>query len=369
MSRLGVIGGDGTGPEVVAEAIKVLDAVAGVCDLSFSYEYLDYNGTRYIQEGKLLSDAELEGLKGYDAILLGAIGHTDVKPGILEKEILLKMRFGLDQYINLRPIKRYNNVDTPLKGDPDIDYVVVRENTGGLYTGHGSFTDQGTPDEVAVQEMIYTRKQVERCIRFAFEHTLKRHADAPWNGLSEADKAEGYTGKLTLCGKTNVLTYVFDLWERVFHEVGENYPTIKRDYVHVDAVCIYMVDDPARFDVIVTNNMFGDIITDLGAITQGGLGVAPGGNLNPEGVSMFEPIGGTAPDFTGKNEINPMAAIGAAQMMLAHLGYAEAASHVDRAQQVVYQKMHSMAAGKMGYSTTQIGDMVCQAIGQGHSKG
>ena len=362
--KLAVIGGDGTGPEVVAEALKSLKALSKRFDFELAYDELDYNGTRYLQTQQLLSDDELEALKTYDAILLGAIGHTDVKPGILEKDILLKMRFGLDQYINLRPIKLYDSVDSPLKhaNSATLDYVVVRENTGGLYTGVGSFEAKGTGDEVAIQQMIYTRQQVERCIRFAFDYALSRHQNYVWRGLSEADKEAGYVAQLTLCGKTNVLTYVFDLWERVFEEVAKDYPTVKTNYVHVDAVCIYMVDDPGRFDVIVTSNMFGDIITDLGAITQGGLGVAPGANINPEGVSMFEPIGGTAPDFTGKNQINPMAAIGAVQFLLSHLGYLDAASCLENAIKVVIKKMDSQLAAKMGFSTTEIGDLVVQEI-------
>ncbi|RAP31625.1 3-isopropylmalate dehydrogenase [Candidatus Marinamargulisbacteria bacterium SCGC AG-343-D04] len=366
--KIAVIGGDGTGPEVIAEALKALTSVCALHDIELNYDELNYNGTRYINEGKLLTDDECQGLKEYDAVLLGAIGHTDVKPGILEKDILLKMRFDLDQYINLRPIKLYENVDSPLKNvkPEDIDYLVVRENTGGLYTGEGSFSEKNTENEVAVQKMIYTRHQVERCIRFAFEQAVKRNQDKAWKGLSSKEKEEGFIGKVTLCGKTNVLTYVYDLWERVFHEVGKEYPKIKRDYVHVDAVCIYMVDNPARFDVIVTGNMFGDIITDLAAITQGGLGVAPGGNLNPEGVSMFEPIGGTAPDFTGKNEINPVAAIGAAQMLLDHLGYKDAAIALDLAIRDVVLKMQSQAAAKMGYSTTEIGDLVVESLQRHH---
>ena len=362
--KIAVIGGDGTGPEVIKEALKVLTSLAKLFKFTIEFNTLNYNGTRYLNENKLLSDTECENLKSYDAILLGAIGHVDIKPGILEKEILLKMRFKLDQYINLRPIKLYNNVESPLKNvtSNDIDYVVVRENTGGLYTGEGSFTDKETPNEIAIQKMIYSRTQVERCIRFAFEHALSRHKETPWKGLTKEDIKNGFQAKLTLCGKTNVLTYVFDLWQRVFNEVGKEYPSVKQDYVHVDAVCIYMVDNPSRFDVIVTSNMFGDIITDLGAITQGGLGVAPGANINPEGVSMFEPIGGTAPDFTGKNEINPIAAIGAAQMMLRHLKQDAAANCLETAIQATINKMTSQAAGKMGFSTTEIGDLVVENI-------
>jgi 3-isopropylmalate dehydrogenase len=288
-------------------------------------------------------------LKKFNAIYLGAIGHPDVKPGILEKGILLKLRFELDQYVNLRPIKLYPNVETPLKDKKpeDIDFVVVRENTEGLYVGAGGSMRKGTPDEVAIQTSINTRKGVERCIRYAFEYARKRNKRKT----------------LTLCGKTNVLTFAFDLWERTFHEVGEkDYPDIKREYAHVDATTMWMVKNPEWFDVIVTDNMFGDIITDLGAMVQGGMGIASGGNINPEGVSMFEPIGGSAPKYTGKNVINPMAAIGAVMMMLETLGEQKAAEAVETAMVEVMQKMKSMSAGKMGYSTTEIGDMVAKAV-------
>jgi 3-isopropylmalate dehydrogenase len=362
--KIAVIGGDGTGPEVIKEAVKALSELNKQFNLNLTMTELNYNGTRYIEESKLLSDKELDYLKSFDAILLGAIGHTDVKPGILEKNILLKMRFGLDQYINLRPIKLYPNVESPLRNatPADINYVVVRENTGGLYTGEGSFEEKNTPNEVATQKMIYSRHQVERCIKYAFEYTCKRNKSSVFRGLNQEDKDKGFIGKLTLCGKTNVLSYVFDLWQRTFNDVAKEYPQIKTDYVHVDAACIYMVDNPARFDVIVTSNMFGDIITDLGAITQGGLGVAPGANINPAGVSMFEPIGGTAPDFTGKNQINPIAAIGAAQMMLETLGKTVAANSLEKAIATVITKMKSQAAAQMGFSTTKIGDLIVNEL-------
>ena len=360
--RIGVIPGDGTGPEVIRESVKVLKGLSTSvrCELT----ELPFNGTRYLKTGETLSDGELEGLKQYDALLLGAIGHRDVTPGILERDILLKIRFGLDQYINLRPVKLYPNVFTPIKNksDKDIDYVVVRENTGGLYTGKGQFQDKGMATEVAEQAMVYSRHQVERCIRFAFETVLKRHRLSPWHGLTETEKEAGKIGKLTLCGKTNVLTYVFDLWERVFKDLSADYPQVITNYVHVDATCIYMIESPEQFDVLVTSNMFGDIITDLAAVTQGGMGVASGGNLNPEGVSMFEPIGGTAPNFTGLNQINPMAAIGATHMMLDFLGEHDAASRIETAKVKVIQKMKSMQAGKMGFSTSQIGDMVLEQL-------
>jgi 3-isopropylmalate dehydrogenase len=291
---------------------------------------------------------EIEGLKKFNAIFLGAIGHPDVKPGILEKDILLNLRFSLDQYINLRPVKLYPNVQTPLadKKPEDIDFIVVRENTEGLYVGAGGTLKKGTPDEVAIQESINTRKGVERCIRFAFEFTRKRNKRK----------------KLTLCGKTNVLTFAWDLWMRTFDEVAKEYKDITTDYAHVDATTMWMVKNPEWFDVIVTDNMFGDIITDLGAMVQGGMGIAAGGNINPHGVSMFEPIGGSAPKYTGQNVINPLAAIFAGQMMLEILGEDKAAAAVETSAMKVIAKTKSMSAGKMGFSTTQIGDMVANGI-------
>ena len=347
--KIAVIPGDGTGPEVVREGIKVLKAAA-LCE-KFNLEMTDYDfgGDRYLRTGEILPESAIDELKQYDAIYLGAIGHPDVKPGILEKGILLRLRFELDQYINLRPIKLYENVPTPLKdkGPKEIDYVVVRENTGGIYTGVGGTSMKGTPNEVAIQSMIYTRNQVERCLRWSFEYTKKRNKK----------------NTLALCGKTNVLTYVYDLWERVFHEIGENhYPEIKREYHHVDATCMWMIKNPEWFDVIVTGNMFGDIITDLGAMTQGGMGIASGGNINPDGVSMFEPIGGSAPKYTGQNIINPMAAIGAAQMMLEILGEEKASTRIEEAMKKTILKMKGMGAGNMGMSTSEAGDDVANNI-------
>lgn len=344
--QIATIGGDGTGPEVIAEAIKVLNSLPKDV-ISFQFTDLPYNGTRYLKTGETLSDHECAALQNFDAILLGAIGHPDIKPGILEREILLKMRFQLDLFINYRPVKLYPNVETPLKSaTPEtIDYVVIRENTGGLYTGKGSCTDKGTPNEMTTQIMEYSYAQVERCIRYAFQVALAR-------------QQQGKPGRVTLCGKTNVLTYVYDLWERVLKAVNQDFPTITSDYVHVDAVCIYMIECPEKFDVIVTGNMFGDIITDLAATTQGGMGVAGSGNINPYGVSMFEPIGGTAPAFTGKNEINPIAAISAAHLMLEHLGEHKWAKQIENAKQKTIAEMKSMQAGKMGLSTTEVGDRV-----------
>ena len=347
--NIAVIPGDGTGLEVVAEGIKVLKAASGLSDFDLAFTEYDLGGEHYKATGETLSDDTIESLRKADAIYLGAIGHPDVKPGILEKGILLNLRFSLDQYINLRPVKLYEGVDCPLKdkGPEDVDFVVIRENTEGLYAGAGGCLKKGTPDEVAVQESINTRKGVERCIRFAFEFCRKRNREK----------------KLTLCGKTNVLTYAFDLWERTFYEVGKEYSDIATDYAHVDATCMWMVKNPEWFDVIVTDNMFGDIITDLGAMIQGGMGIAAGGNINPEGVSMFEPIGGSAPKYQGKGVINPLAAICAAQIMLDTLGETGSAVRIEKAvQKVVKERLASLSAGKMGFSTSEVGDMVTEAL-------
>lgn len=363
---IAVIPGDGTGPEVVAEGVKVLKAAGEKFGFNMEFTYFPWGGEHYLATGEILPADAAETLQKYDAILLGAIGHPKVKPGLLEKGILLTLRFALDQYINLRPIKLFPGVETPIadKTPEDIDYVVVRENVGDVYCGAGGVSMQGTKHEVATQTMIYSRFQVERCIRFAFEEVRRRHTkENPWRGLSEEDKEKGYIGQLTLCGKTNVLTYVFGMWERVFHEVAAEYPDVKTAYCHVDATCMWMVKNPEWFDVIVTGNMFGDIITDLAAMTQGGMGIAAGGNLNPEKVSMFEPIGGSAPKYTGMNIINPLAAIGAAAMLLDNVGESAAAASVNNAIAFVTgNKLESMAAGKMGYTTSQVGDLVVEAL-------
>lgn len=349
MYKIAVIPGDGTGPEVIREGLKVLNAVSQKAGFKYETTMFDFGGERYKKTGDVLPDKALEEFKKFDAIYLGAVGHPDVKPGILEQGLLLKLRFGLEQYINLRPVKLYPGVWTPIKdkGPEEIDFVVVRENNEGLYVGEGEFIKKGTKDEVAIQISRNTRRGVERCIRYAFEYTKKRNKRK----------------KLTLCGKTNVLTYAFDLWERVFKEVAKEYPDITTDYAHVDATCMWMVKNPEWFDVIVTDNMFGDIITDLGAMIQGGMGIAAGGNLNPEGVSMFEPIGGSAPKYTGLNVINPLAAICAGMMMLEHLGEKKAAAMIEKSVMTVTStKMKSMAAGKMGYSTQEVGDLVVKNL-------
>ncbi len=347
--QIGVIAGDGTGPEVIDEGLKVLKAVSEKTGIKYNFIHYDYGGENYLKTGETVPDSAIKELRQLDAIYLGAIGHPEVKPGILEKEILLNLRFSLDLYINLRPVKLYPGVDTPLKdkGPEHIDFVVVRENTEGLYTGSGGFLKKGTKDEIAIQESINTRKGVERCLRFALEYCRKRNKGK----------------KLTLCGKTNVLTYAFDLWERVFEEVGQEYPDIEKDYAHVDAVCMWMVKNPEWFDVIVTDNMFGDIITDIGAMIQGGMGIAAGGNINPEGAAMFEPIGGSAPKYTGKNVINPLAAIMAGHMMLNYLGEADAAGLIERAvMKLVKNNMKSMDAGGMGMGTSEVGDLAVKYV-------
>lgn len=349
---IAVVPGDGTGPEVIAEGVKVLDAAAARAGFTLDYGYFPLGGEHFLETGELLGADTVSRLAGADAIYLGAIGHPRVKPGILEKGILLELRFQLDQYINLRPVRLYEGVATPLKdkGPADIDFVVVRENTEGLYTGAGGCLKRGTADEVAVQESINTRKGVERCIRFAFDYCRRRNRQK----------------KLTLCGKTNVLTYAFDLWQRVFDEVAAEYPDITTDYANVDAICMWMVKNPEWFDVIVTDNMFGDIITDLGAMIQGGMGIAAGGNINPAGVSMFEPIGGSAPKYTGQGKINPLAAILAGQLMLETLGERQAAGWIEAAVQEVLRKdIKDVAAGRMGLSTSEVGDRVVAALSHG----
>jgi 3-isopropylmalate dehydrogenase len=349
--RVAVIGGDGTGPEVVAEGVKVLRAVTRLEGIPCETEDFDYGGDRYLATGEILPEGAVERLRAFRAILLGAVGHPKVAPGILEKGLLLQLRFTFDQYINLRPVKLYQGVETPLadKGPEDIDFVVVRENTEDLYVGMGGFLKKGTPDEVAMQTAVYTRKGCERCIRWAFDFTRKRNRKK----------------QLTLVAKTNVLTYGHDLWWRTFQEVAREYPDVKTDYNHVDACCMWMVKNPEFYDVIVTTNMFGDIITDLGGIIQGGMGVAAGGNINPEpgGTSMFEPMGGSAPKYTGQGVINPIATVSAVAMLLEQSGYEKAGQRVLAAIEFVTgNKMKSQGAGKMGYSTSQVGDLVCEAL-------
>ncbi len=353
--RVAVIPGDGTGPEVTREALKVMRAAADKFDFRLDFTEFDFGAARYLRTGETLPATAIGELRRFDAIFLGAIGHPDVKPGILETGILLRLRFELDQYINLRPVRLYPGVETPLKGKSpaDIDMVVVRENTGGIYTGLGGATRVGSAEEIATQLMLYDRRMVDRCLRYAFELKRRRNADNP-----------GCAAKpITLIHKRNVLVHCGDLWHRAFEEMGtRDYPDVRRDYNHVDAANMWLVKNPEWFDVAVTENLFGDIITDLGAMIQGGLGVAAGGNINPEGVSMFEPMGGSAPKYAGKNVINPVAAIAAAGMLLDNIGERQAAAAVERGIMATTPRMKSQNAGRMGFGTTEIGDMVAAAL-------
>jgi 3-isopropylmalate dehydrogenase len=303
----------------------------------------------------VVTEKEIDELRKFDAVYLGAVGHPKIAPGILEKGLLLRLRFELDQYINLRPVKAYPGVWTPLKdkGPEDIDFVVVRENTEGIYTGMGGVQYKGMPQEVSTQVNCTTRFGAERAIRFAFEMCKRRNRKH----------------RLTLVHKTNVLTFAGDTWFRAFQEVGKEYPDIEKDYNHVDACCMWFVKNPEHYDVVVTDNLFGDIITDLGAIIQGGLGVAAGGNMNPKGVSMYEPIGGSAPKYTGLNVINPIAAINAVGMLLTETGMAkgdkqavDAGERIEAAIMQVTPKMKSQSAGKMGFSTSEVGDLVAKIV-------
>ena len=345
--KIAVIPGDGIGPEVVREGLKVLNAAAKKYSIQFDYETFDWGGDRYLATGEVMPANGVEIMQQFDAIFLGAVGHPDVKAGIIEHQLLLGLRFGLDQYINLRPVKLYPNVDTPLKdkGPADIDYIVVRENTEDMYVGTGGFTHKGQANEVATQVAIYTRAGVERCVRYAYDLAMSRPRK-----------------QLTLVDKSNVLTYGHDLWQRVFKEVGKEYPEIKQEHAYVDACCMWMVKNPEWFDVIVTTNMFGDIITDLGAMTQGGMGIAASGNINPQGVSMFEPIHGSAPKYTGKNVINPLATINAASMMLDVLGEKAAAKDVENAIIKALETGRIPHLGAGAIPTDECGDLVASLV-------
>ncbi len=317
---VGVIGGDGIGPEVVAEGLKVI-AATGV---ELSTTDYDLGGARYLRDGTILPDETLAEWRDLDAIYLGAVGAPGVPRGVIERGLLLRMRFELDLYINLRPFK--------LDGDNGHDFVVIRENTEGAYAGEGGFLRKGTPHEVATQGSVNTRRGAERCIRYAFELASERN------------------NHLTLVHKTNVLAFSGDLWQRTFNEVALEYPAVSTDYNHIDAACIYFVQDPQRYDVIVTDNLFGDILTDLGGAVSGGIGLASSANLNPEvGPSMFEPVHGSAPDIAGKQKANPIAAILSAAHMLKYLGEPSAATRIEAA-----CEPHLNMDG----STSEIGDAV-----------
>jgi len=343
--KIGIIGGDGIGPEVVAEATKALDA-AGV-----AYEAVpfDLGGDRYVRTGEVLPDAMVDELRGVDAVLLGAVGRPDVPPGVLERGLLLRLRFELDLYVNLRPVRLLPGAPTPLAGktSDDIDLVVIRENTEGAYAGEGGFLRKDTPHEIATQGSVNTRHGVERCIHYAFDVASRRARH-----------------NVTLCHKTNVLTFAGDLWQRAFRAVADEYPSVTTDYVHVDAACLYLVESPERFDVVVTDNLFGDIVTDLGAAIAGGMGLAASGNLNPrrEAPSIFEPVHGSAPDIAGTGRANPLAAILSAAMLLDFLGERAAAERVEQAVGAVLGKLGGTTANTMRHSTREVGDLVAEQI-------
>ncbi|MFF5110121.1 3-isopropylmalate dehydrogenase [Streptosporangium sp. NPDC000509] len=340
--RLAVIPGDGIGVEVVAEGLKVLEAVGTKVETT-TY---DLGAKRYHETGETLPDPVLDELRGYDAILLGAVGDPSVPPGILERDLLLKLRFQLDHYVNLRPVKLFPGVETPLGGSrpEDIDMIVIREGTEGPYAGAGGVMRRGTPHEIATQESLNTAYGVERVVRYAFDKALGRPRK-----------------KLTLVHKTNVLTYAGDLWARTFDRVGLEYPEVQTDYCHVDAASMFFVSQPERFDVIVTDNLFGDILTDIGAAIAGGIGLAASGNVNPDRTapSMFEPVHGSAPDIAGQGKADPTATILSVAMLLDHLGMTAEATRVEQA---VADDLVERTAGRAGRTTREIGDDITARV-------
>jgi 3-isopropylmalate dehydrogenase len=365
--KIGVVAGDGVGPEVVAESLQVLAMVARLEGIDYSLRPVDIGGERYLRTGEVLPDGAVRELRDVDAILLGAVGHPGVPPGVLEKGILLRLRFDFHQYINLRPVRLFPGIEGPIrgKGPEDVDMVVVRENNEDLYVGAGGFLRKGTPEEVAIQTSMNSRAGVERALRYAFELARRRASDGPFRGLSEAERGRGLARQVTLVAKTNVLTFAHDLWMRAFDEVARDYPEIKGDYQHVDACCMRMVVAPERFDVIVTTNMFGDIITDLGAVLQGGMGLAASGNINPERTapSMFEPVHGSAPDIAGKGIANPLAAILSLGMMLDHLGQPRGADRIRAAVQRLLLQPSPRTPDLGGRaSTAEVGEAVRSLI-------
>jgi 3-isopropylmalate dehydrogenase len=348
--NIGIIAGDGIGPEVTHEALKVLKSVASGFECNF-VEY-PYSATYYLKTRELVPDKMIDEWRALDAVFLGAIGHPDVEPGLVERSVILGLRFGLDLYINLRPIKLYAEAICPIKGKrpADVDFTVVRENTEGEYTQIGGILKKGMPDEVATFTSIYTRKGVERAVRYGFELARFRSAERK------------RPGRLTLVDKANAIRPQ-DIWTRAFAEIGREYPDIERDHAYVDACAMLMIQKPEWYDVIVTTNLFGDIITDLGAILQGGIGIAASANLNPGKTSMFEPIHGSAPDIAGQNVACPLGAIMAVSMMLDYLG------EKDAAQRIEGSVAHLLASGKIshadarsGISTSQMGEMVVEQI-------
>jgi len=349
--RIAILGGDGIGPDVVAEGLKVLDRLEVLEGFTTERVEYDLGGRRYLETGEVLDEATLEELRGFDAIYLGAVGTPDVPPGVIERGLLLKLRFAFDQYVNLRPVKLYPGVRSPIADlTPErCDFVVVRENTEGVYAGAGGSLYVGTPAEVATQESVNTRHGVERVLRYAFEAAAARR------------------GHLTLLHKTNVLTYAGGLWMRTFEEVGErDFPTVTREYVHVDAACLYFVTQPERFDVVVTENLFGDIVTDLGAAVQGGLGLAASANLDPtrRSPSMFEPVHGSAPDIVGTGRADPVAAVLSLGQLLAFLGESGAAGRIDRAMAALLSERAGAVPDGTSTTTADVGDRLVELVGQ-----
>ncbi len=346
--RLAAIDGDGIGPEVMVQARKALTAASQRFRFDVEYTHFNLGGDRYLTTGEVLPDDELAEIRNHDAILLGAVGTPDVPPGVLERGLLLRIRFEFDQYVNLRPVKLYDGVPTPIAGlTPErCDFVVIRENTEGSYVGTGGFLRKGTPHEIATQNSINTRHGVERVIVNAFERATKRN------------------NKLTVAHKTNVMNYAGDLWWRTAQELAPQYGSVELEYVHVDALCLHMINTPERYDVIVTDNLFGDIITDLGAAIQGGLGMAASGNINPSHgtPSMFEPVHGSAPDIAGNGWANPVAAILSAAMCMEDFGESEAAAAMETAATSILPELKTMGGPDMGMSTDQVGDLIAERI-------
>lgn len=350
MPKIAVIPGDGIGPEVVAEAVKVLQAVDRLEEIGLQLVSFEYGADYYLKTGVAMPEGQIETFrKEFDAIFLGALGDPRIPDMAHGRAILLACRFELDLYINLRPVRLIHERLCPLKEKKpeDINFVVFRENTEGPYIGAGGFLKKNTPDEVAIQESVHTRKGVERIIRAAFEY-------ARLHGLP----------RVTMADKSNVLRFGHDLWQRVFHEVGDDYPEIEKEHYYIDALAMEMVRAPEHFHVIVTENMLGDIITDLGAMLQGGMGMAASGNINPDGVSLFEPVHGSAPPLAGKNVANPVAAILTAAMMLDHLGYVSAARKIEKAvQRAVHENQMTVdVGGNLG--TREVGDYIVRVLEQ-----
>jgi len=349
--NIGVVAGDGIGPEVISEGLKVLRAVQG----GFSVNLVEYpySGAHYLKTKELVPDRVIDEWRALDAVYLGAIGHPGVEPGLVERSVIMGLRLGLDLYVNLRPVKLFAEHLCPLKDKTpkDVDFVVIRENTEDAYAGVGGIFRKGTPDEVAIAEMVFTRKGTERVIRYAFQRARERGAGRP-----------GRRPKLTMVDKANAIR-AQDLWTRVFAEVGRDYPDVDQNHLYVDACCMLMIKSPEAFDVVVTTNLFGDIITDLGAMIQGGLGLAASGNINPGKTSMFEPIHGSAPDIAGQGVANPIGAILSLSMMLDYLGEKNTAARVEAAvANLLRSKRLPSVDAKSGLSTPEIGDMVAREI-------